>query len=134
MHENMETETPDNLKYKHWKLHLAIVLLSMVLGAILAIIKTIVSGFDPVWLWLIPFMPVAVYMTTFSVCLALVLGLGSVGPVAWWIGKEVYSEIDRFLKDSKTDRAFQWSEYFWVAGLMLFAWLAVMFAVFIIVN
>ena len=134
MLENMESETPDNLVYKGWKLHLAIVLLSMVLGAIIATIVMIVSGFDPSWLVLIPLMPVAVYSMMLMLGLAIICGLGLVCFVLWRIGKGMYGDIDRFFKNSKTDRAFRWSEYFWVAGLMLLILLAVIFAIFIILN
>ena len=105
-------------EYKSWKLHFAIVNLSIFVAAVIVIIRTLIFGFDPFWLLFIPFIPVAVYMTLLSLGLAVsVGGLGFIGFVGWRVLKYLYNEINI---ETDIDRDFYWPEYFWLA----FCWLS----------
>jgi len=130
----MEPEIYDNLIYKGWKLHIALVILSMVLGLIIAIIGMIVSGFDIFLFLLIPLMPFLLYSTTLFLGMVVVFGFGAVCLLLWHIGKWIYHEIIFFFEKSKTDIAYPWLEYFRIAGLMLIVWIFIMLVVFIIIN
>ena len=120
--------------YGAWKLHFAIVVLSMILGGIIATINVVVLG-DMLWFWLIPSMPLIVYVTALALGFMVIFGgLGAAATLLWHMGRSVYQQVDQFFKDAETDKAFQWSEYFRIAGYMLLAWVVVMLAVFIIVS
>ena len=119
--------------YGTWKLHFAIVILSMILGGFIATINIVVSG-NTLYLWLIPFMPVIVYVTVLALGLMYIFGLDLVSMLVWRVGRSIYRQVNQFFKDSETARAFRWSEYFRFAGYLHFAWVVVMLAVFIIVS
>mgnify|MGYP000182651811 CR=1 FL=1 len=70
----MGTKTRNRLRYSSIKFHFSLVVLCMALGGALMLVKFVVFGYDPFWFWLIPFMPLAVYFSTFSLIMAITLG------------------------------------------------------------
>jgi len=104
-------------EYRSWKLHFAIIILSMVVATFIVSIGMLMSGLDPVWLLLIPLTPLLVYAIGALMSILVCEGGALVCMLLWELVKYLYNEINT---DTDIDREFYWTEYFWLA----FCWLS----------
>ena len=103
-------------EYRSWKLHFAIVTLSIAVVTVIVSVGVVIFGFGPVWLLLIPLTPLIVYaigalwflIGTILVC----EGGAAIVMLLWALVKYLYDEIN---VDTDIDREFYWTEYFWLA-------------------
>ena len=104
-------------RYKAWKFHFAIIILSMVFATLIVSIGMLMFGFDPFWLLLIPLMPPLVYAIGALIGVCICEGGAAIGMLLWAFVKYLYNEINI---ETDIDRDFYWPEYFWLA----FCWLS----------
>lgn len=127
------SEQNENLKFKSWKIHFAIIVIAMLFGCIIALTGIIFFGHNTNKLFLIILFPFIFYSTTIILLLFFIFGLGAIGYFIWNIGKWFYKEINTFFNSSKTDHLFYWYEYFKIALTIIIAWFIILIILFIII-